>query len=127
MPQDPDPGRTILSPAIEEVVGLLSAEIGRREADGDLGEVEFLIDLRRHLLLKVTNVGQAQPAPTTRSRESDLALIRQYGGFSDPMRMSMLVGLLVAEYGQAVLSDEGVARVADAMLAQAQARRRRAG
>lgn len=126
MPQDPDPVRTTLSPAIEEVVSLLSAEIRRREADGTLREVEFLIDLRQRLL-KETNFGLAQPAPTTRSRENDLALIEQHSGFSDPARMSMLVGLLVAEYGQAILSDEGVARVADAMLAPAQARRRRAG
>lgn len=126
MPQDPDPGQTPLSPAIEEVVGLLTAEIRRREADGNLREVEFLIGLRRRLL-RVTNVGLAQPAPTTRLRENDLALIEQHGGFCDPTRMSKLVGLLVAEYGQAVLSDEGVARVADAMLAPAQARRRRMG
>jgi hypothetical protein len=72
------------------------------------------------------NAGLAQPALVTRSRESDVALIEQHGGFSDPMRMPMLVGLLVTEYGQAILSDEGVARVADAMLAPVQARRRRA-
>ncbi len=124
MPQDPDPGRTILSPAIEEVVGLLSAEIGRREADGNLRDVEFLIDLRRRLL-KVTNVGLAQPALVTRSRENDLALIERHGGFSDPARMPMLVGLLVEEHGEALLSDEGVAWVADAMLPPAKARQRR--
>lgn len=124
MPQDPDPVRTTLSPAIEEVVSLLSAEIRRREADGNLREVEFLIDLRSRLL-KVTNVGLAQPAPTTRSRENDLALIKQYGGFSDPTRMSILVGLLVEERGEALLSDEGVAWVADAMLPPAEALRRR--
>lgn len=126
MPLDLEPGSTPLSAAIGEMIDDINVEVRSLRDDGKADAAEFLVELHSRLT-KALDAEQARQAYAARSRESDLRLIEQQGGFADRTRMPMLVDLLLAEYGEVLLSGEGITRIADAMLAPAEGRRRRLG
>ncbi len=104
-----------LTIAIGEVLDLIAAEIRFRQAGGSSSDVTFLHDIGETLKCAVDAASERQEE-VDRQRENDMALIEAQGGLANRTRMSVLLSLLISERGLMVLSDEGIALVAGAML-----------